>query len=646
MGVITVTKLNKSYFSRPILQDISFTLEEGERLALIGENGSGKTTLMRIVAGLETADSGSVNIAQGLVFSYLSQQMEEFTDLNVPVLSAGHLEKIQARLDEISRALAGGSQDEHASLLREYQTLTERFERSGGYSYLSSLAQALSKLGISGEVLDRPISSLSGGERMRVLLARRVLENADLLLLDEPTNHLDLDGLEWLEEYLQTYKGTVLFISHDRYFIDKTATRTAELQGAKISFYKGGYSAFQEQKNRDVSFRKLTLSRLEQERVRQLEVKQTMLSHRKMSAYHAREKAVARLEDQIADERDKLPQSERRMNFHFIPRGDKRDKSRVLLNLKEAGLSWDGVSYLFSQVDFELKALDKKVLVGPNGCGKSTLLAMIMGTQQNYQGELSLASGIRFGHLGQYAKFEDESKNLLQELQERTMLLEGDARNLLARYGFRENDIYKEIAVLSGGERSRLYLCCLLEEEPDVLFLDEPTNHLDIHSREVLEDAIMDFNGAVLAVSHDRYFIEKCGFGVNGFIGGGVQAYASYVSYRHFARLLQPDNRKDTHGEETAGNDVPTVPESAVEVKQNLVKLRKDKRKLTLEIKELEAAIAKAEAELEEAADTLSGTDPAAYQAYAELQSGLEELYEDFFAKSSEAEEITKLLEE
>ncbi len=641
MSVVTIKDISKSYFSQPILRQVNLTIEEGDRISLIGENGSGKTTLMRIIAGVETPDSGTIQIASGILFSYLSQQMEEFTDLSVPVLSATHLDKIQARVEEITGALALADETEQVALMKEYQHLTEAFERAGGYTYLPRLAAALARLGISGEYLDRPIASLSGGERMRVLLARRLLENHDFLMLDEPTNHLDLDGLEWLEEYLLSYKGTLLFISHDRYFIDKIATRTAELSAGKLTVYKGNYTAYQEQKERQTEFTKLTLERLQEEKKRQAEVTQTMLSHRKMASYHAREKVVAKLEDQINDVRQKLPQSERRMNFRFVPRQDKRDKNRVLLSMEDASMSWDGETTLFSEVNLELKATEKKVLAGPNGCGKSTLLAMIMGKIQTFSGELTLAQDIRFGHLGQYAEFPDESKTLLEELQDRTDLLEGEARNLLARYGFRENDVYKEINVLSGGERSRLYLCCLLEEEPDILFLDEPTNHLDIHSREVLEDAITNFNGAVLAVSHDRYFIEKCGFAVQGFIKGHVTSYQSYASYRHFARLAE----QQVLPQEPA---TPALAKAYAPTtgKQNLVKLRREKQKLERESRELEEEIAQTEAALAEKEAELQGQDPKAYQDYADLEARLEKHYETFFLIGQEIEKLTTLLAE
>lgn len=639
MSLISVNNLNKSYFSQDVLKDVSFTLEEGERLALIGENGSGKTTLMRIIAGVEEPDSGSVRIASSLIVSYLSQQMEEFTDLSVPVLSNQKLEKLEKELQEVSRELASPDSSKHEELLRRYQKLSEQFESEGGYTYLPELAQALAALGIKGEALKRPISSLSGGERMRVLMARRILERADVLLLDEPTNHLDIEGLEWLESFVQNFKGSVIFISHDRYFIEKTATNTAELTGGRLYRYKGAYEAYLEQKAALVREQKQNLERLEEEKERQDEVKQTMLSHRKMNAYHAREKAVAKLEDQIAEVRAGLLPGEKRMSFKFTPKQDKRDEKRLLLSLQHAAMRFPPLPPLFSGLSLEMLATDKKVLVGPNGCGKSTLLAMIMGKIQKFEGELSLVPDLRFGHLGQYTEFADESKTVLDELMERTLLLETEARNLLARYGFTGNDVYKQIEVLSGGERSRLYLCCLLEEEPDILFLDEPTNHLDIHSREILENAINDYNGAVLAVSHDRYFIEKCGFDILGFINGGLKLYESYSSYRHFARLQEKEPSAET---ENPASAAPRGKKNRGRVKNNLVLLQRESRRLEKTCRGLENKIAEAEEENSRLEEALDADNPSSYKDLADAQEALEELYDEFFRRGEELEELKK----
>lgn len=648
MSLISVQNLSKSYFSKTILNDISFNLEEGDRLALIGENGSGKTTLMRIIAGEEKADSGRVKIASGQIVSYLSQQMEEFTDLSVPVLSSEKLSRLERSMREISEALAqADGEAEHEELLRKYQKASDRFERAGGYSYLPELASALAELGIRGEVLERPIASLSGGERMRVLMARRLLERADILLLDEPTNHLDINGLEWLERYLASYRGSVILISHDRFFIDRTATRTAELLGGSLYQYRGAYTDYVAQKASRIRQAEQNLKRLEEEHERQNDVKMTMLSHRKMSSYHSREKIVAKLEDEIAEAKSKLLPGERRMNFHFTPKQDKRDEKRLLLSLKEAEMAFDGLPPLFSDVNLNVTACDKKVLVGPNGCGKSTLLAMAMGKIQRFSGELEVASELRFGHLGQYTEFDDEDKTVLEELSERSLLLESDARNLLARYGFRENDVHKKIAVLSGGERSRLYLCCLLEEEPDILFLDEPTNHLDIHSREVLEDAIIDFNGAVLAVSHDRYFIEKCGFEILGFLKGGLRTYESYASYRHFARLAaleEEKNEADRAAEKAAEKNRQKAWSEPPEEKFNPVKLRRERKLRRQDLQALEKKIASAEAELEKLESLFGGDDSEAYASYANVQAKLENLYDDFFRIGSEIEEMDEKL--
>ncbi len=645
MAVASLSNIEKSYFAKDVLKDVNLTLNQGDKFSLVGENGSGKTTLMRILAGQIPADAGTVSIASSVKVSYLSQQMEEFHDLDQKVLNRDHLDRILKDLDalseKISRTAPGPQQDK---LLNDYQLLSESFQLSGGYSYESRLAQALAGLGLEGEILDRPIKTLSGGERMRALMARKLIEDADLLLLDEPTNHLDIDALEWLESYLMNYKGTLLLISHDRYFMDKVSNRVGELAGGKLTLYKGNYTDYTEQKKAATERSLETLAGLEEERDRQEEVTQTLLSHRKIASYHARQKVVSKLEDKIKEVRDLLPPQEKRMNFHFTPKNAKVNNRQVLIKLENATMAWEGQPALFEDVSLELLAGEKKVIVGPNGSGKTTLLHMLMGQTQNFAGDLSLLPGLKIGHLGQYTEFQDESLTLMEELVSRTNLLETPARNLLARFGFRDIEVHKTISVLSGGERARLYLCCLLEEDPDVLFLDEPTNHLDIHSREVLEDAILDYDGAVLAVSHDRYFIEKCGFEVLGFIDHNLTSYRDYGSYRHFANLAKI-NAADTKQTETAVKEKKPRPAATVKppspgkIKNRLKRLQIDLNNLENKIHDLEVLLEDLEEKM-----ALPDQDPETYQAYADKTAELEKLYDQFFALGQEKEDLEVLL--
>lgn len=629
MAILQAQGISKSYFARDVLSGVDLTLNEGERFALIGDNGTGKSTFLKIIAGVEEADVGRISIASTITVSYLSQQMEEFENLEATVLNTDFLDALQSQLEVISKKIQEASPEDEKRLLQEYQSIQDKFEQRGGYAYRSNLAQALAALGIHGEKLHRPIRTLSGGERMRVLMARRILENADLLLLDEPTNHLDIEGLEWLEHYLRNYKGSILLISHDRYFIDKVCNRTGELAGGKLFVYKGNYSDYQEQKKNRTELLTKSIASLEEDLERQKEITQTLLSHRKMTSYHAREKVVAKLEDEIEEVRALLPQTSRRMNFHFISNDKKMDNERLLVRLENANMSWDEENYLFKNLNLEILANSKKVILGPNGSGKSTLLQILMGKIQSFSGDLFAVPELSVGHLGQYTEFEDESLSILEEFVSRTHALETDARNTLAKFAFTGIEVYKTISVLSGGERARLYLCCLLEEKPDLLYLDEPTNHLDIHSREVLEDAIIDFDGAVIAVSHDRYFIEKCGFEILGFVNHQVKEYVNYNSYRHFAALA-------TALPENTVSDV----KKTTKKRFNIGKLTKELKALNRQVRVLEQRIHETEVEIEMFEDKLHNAEDAEYAAYANKTSELEAMYQEFFTLSEKVEEL------
>ena len=360
----------------------------------------------------------------------------------------------------------------------------------------------------------------------------------------------------------------------------------------------------------------------------------TLKKKKKMTSYHSREKVVQKLEDKISEVRVNLPEKRKSMSFSFLPTDEKRDDDRTIIKTEGLAFAWqDDLDPLFSNVNLDIRVTNKKVFVGPNGSGKSTLLSVLMGENESYDGKLMLAGDIKYAHLGQYVTFDDESLTPVEELQERTLMLEGEARNLLARYGFRGDDVFKPISVLSGGEKSRLYLACVLFEEPDLLYLDEPTNHLDIYSREVLEDAINGFNGAVVAVSHDRYFIQKCNLNVLGFINNQIKEYASYESYRHFAKLA----------EQTSSSDVASKsvkPKKDIKGKAQLQELRKQKRELKNILSSLEQEISKSELDLEEIESNLSGADPEQYQNYATVSDKLDELNETYFDLALELEEI------
>ena len=640
MPLISVNKVSKSYHSRLLLDHVSFSIERGDKIALIGNNGTGKSTLFKMIRGDVKPDEGEILHHGTAIAGYLTQNMEEL-DMGGHILVSEEIQHIEDKMREAEYKLATADAAESQSLLRTYEQLTSRFEALGGYDYEPRMKAALAGLGLTDIDYTRDISSFSGGEKMRICLARLIVSRPDILLLDEPTNHLDTDALEWLEGFIRSYGGAVLLISHDRYFIDRTVTKVFELENSTITAYRGNYSEYKEQKAHFIEDQSRLVANLEKELVRQEGVTQTMLSHRNISGYHAREKVVEKLSDRLAQEKRKLAGGAMRMSFKLMPEERSGDPDKKLLEARHVGKTFPDGKVLFRDVTFEIKASDKTFLVGPNGCGKTTLLSLLLGRIGDFDGDVLVSGSSRIGYMGQFVPFEDETKTILSELMDRSELGETAARNLLARFGFRDIDVYKQISVLSGGERSRLFLCCLLEEKPELLFLDEPTNHLDIESREVLEDALAEYNGAILAVSHDRYFIEKCATCILGFFGSRVDVMDKYEHYRKKYRTYMEDENARRSAElseqrqadkarreaEKAASDTSSSRQPVV----NRAKERKEIAKRKERIRFLEKAIA----ELEEEQKNLEAsfgkdTTKEDYDRYAKNSETLEEMYSEY----------------
>ena len=640
MPLISVNKVSKSYHSRLLLDHVSFSIERGDKIALIGSNGTGKSTLFKMIRGDVLPDEGEVLHHGTAIAGYLTQNMEEL-DMGGNILISEEIRDVEDKMREAEYKLATADAAESQSLLRTYEQLTARFEALGGYDYEPRMKAALAGLGLSDIDFTRDISSFSGGEKMRICLARLIVSRPDILLLDEPTNHLDTDALEWLEGFVRSYGGAVLLISHDRYFIDRTVTKVLELENGSITAYRGNYTEYKEQKRRFIEDQKRLVSNLEKELVRQEGVTQTMLSHRNISGYHAREKVVEKLSDRLAAEKSKLAGGPLQMSFKLMPEVRAGDPEKILLQTRNLGKTFPDGKVLFRDVNFEIKACDKMFLVGPNGCGKTTMLSLLLGRISEFDGDVLISGSSRIGYMGQFVPFEDETRTILDELMERSELGETAARNLLARFGFRDIDVYKQISVLSGGERSRLFLCCLLEEKPELLFLDEPTNPLDIDSREVLEDALADYNGAILAVSHDRYFIEKCQSKILGFFGDHVELYDKYEFYRRKYRAFVADEeskraaalseqrREDKERREAEKKEASEISPKTPSV--NRAKERKETAKRKERIKFLEKTIAELEEE-QKALESSFGKDTAKedYDRYAKNSETLEEMYAEY----------------
>jgi ATP-binding cassette subfamily F protein 3 len=629
MPLLTLNNITMNFGTRRILDGVSFRVNKGDRIAFIGDNGAGKSTLFKIIKGTLIPDDGEVVLHGNTIAGYLSQNMDE-QDLSGSTLKPSNLIDLELKIEDLSGRISRASEkgEDVTELADELSKLQSQYEASGGYDYEYRLKDALAGLGLSGIHGREDFSDLSGGEKMRVCLARLIVDRPDVLLLDEPTNHLDMEAVEWLEKYLASYGGAVFVITHDRHFIDQVATRVIELDGGHIAEYKGGYTDYKEQKEHFIKSQSLVTKALEEELAHQLDVKQTMLSHRNISGYHQREKMVAKLEDKLEQARAKLPAGYAKMSFTAQPLERTGRSDRIILQAKDLAMKFeDSDEILFDALSFEVTADEKLFLAGPNGCGKTTLLKLLSGHAgeklQGSSGTVLIGSAQSMGYMEQFVPFDDEELTCFDELVSRSDIGTTEARTLLARFGFKGDDAFKKISMLSGGERSRLYLCCLLKENPDILFLDEPTNHLDINSREILEDAIKEYSGAVVCVSHDRFFIDKCADKVLGFNDKKAMLYDSYYFYR---KALQSENPVPVVDELIKSGNENTVRNS------NRAQERKESAKRRQRISDIEKETSKLEAEQKELESKFGGScSEEDVKRYAEITELLAKLYDEYF---------------
>ena len=505
---IQVNGLVKSFeVGHNVLDGLTFQIDQGERVGLLGKNGAGKTTLFRILTGELEGDEGQVTIGQGRRLGLISQ---------IPVYPAGYtvedvlrsafsrLEKLAVELEELTARMAAGESD--PALLRRYGTLSERFEVFGGYDTDVAVNKIAQGLSISREMRGQLFDSLSGGEKTRVNLGRLILEDTDILLLDEPTNHLDLHATEWLEEYIRSFRGTVVTISHDRYFLDRTVNRIIEVQDGKAEFYSGNYSFYAVEKERRFQERMKQYEK-EQAKIQQLEKAAEQL---RLWAFQGMDKTYRRaisMERRIERMRTtSKPTKARKIDARFTTAEFHGDEVLGLRNLSKAY----GDKHLFEGISLKVEGGERIALIGDNGTGKSTLIKMIVGELYPDDGRIRTGPQVREAYLPQIIHFDHPDWNLVENMMAAKKGLSAQsARNRLAAYEFRGEDVLKPVSVLSGGEQSRLRLCMLMDDDINFLILDEPTNHLDIASREWIEEAVEAYDGTLLFVSHDRYFINR-----------------------------------------------------------------------------------------------------------------------------------------
>ena len=619
MTLLTVTGLSKAFVMNTVLRDINLTLNEGGRMGLVGVNGSGKSTLLRIIAGLEEADEGSVSLMKGATLGFLSQHADIKSELSVTEeLSRvfDDVKRMEEKLRETEKLISEG----HEELGESYARLMQRFEDAGGYEWPSRIQGVLAGLGFTKERAMQPAQLLSGGEKTRLCLARLLLRHPDLLILDEPTNHLDLQGTQWLEETLSKYKGSVLVVSHDRYFLNSVCNQMAELRQTHLTQYSGNYDEFAVKREADLE------RQLKEYKLQQAEIERQEAIIRRYRMYN-REKSIKKAEsrEKMLEKIERLekPVDDKRVRFSFHAR--RRSGDDVLI-IKDLSKSFDGRT-LFSGFDLHLRSGDRVAVIGPNGVGKSTLLNIITHRLNKDSGTVVYGSNVDIGYYDQQQSSLHPEKDIMSEVWDDFPLLEpGQVRSTLALFLITGEDVFRPVSTLSGGEKGRVALSKLMLKGDNLLLLDEPTNHLDMDSREVLECALEDYEGTILTVSHDRYFINRVANRVIEMTPEGVSCYeGNYDAYLEKKQSMQCLMTEAETGGKTR---------TQLEKEQRKERLsREEARAKKALFRQLEAEIDQREKQIGEMESVMAAGD-----IWADIQKGM--------AKQKELDEARRVLGE
>ena len=618
MIVISANQLTKLYGVDEILKDVSFHINAGDRVGIVGANGAGKSTLLNILSGELTCDSGNYFISGDLRIGYFHQNdlfTSEKTVYEEMLSIFSHLIQMENDMTEISERIAELSSlpetperaDQIRRLLSEYDRLSESFRLQNGYGYKSEISGVLNSMAFPPSFFEKKTNSLSGGERTRLALAALLLKKPDILLLDEPTNHLDIGTLKWLEQYLRAYQGTVVIISHDRYFLDHTVNRIFEIENRRLSVYEGNYTFYaQEKKVRLIS--ELRTYEKQQEEIRRQEDMIRRFKERGTEKLAKRAKSREKLLAKV-EVIEKPAVSASQMKIQFKESSKSGNDTLQAFEIAKTYCTGEEKRTLFSNVSFDIKRGERICIIGPNGTGKTTLLKMIMSEISPTSGHIKVGHNIVFGYYDQQQSMLNETSTVLEEMRDAYSLYsDTQLRGLLGRFLFKNDDVFKQISALSGGERARLALLKLMLSGANVLILDEPTNHLDIASKEVFEDALLDFPGTCVIVSHDRYLLNKVPTSIYELTKEGITVYPGNYDYYNEkkAAVISASAYMNNLGKEASSDSDVSSEKSVTEKQQRMDERRRNKalqaeqRRKERRIEALEQLISGLEEEIEE----------------------------------------------
>lgn len=537
MIILDVNKVSKNFGFGQLFENISFSLNEGETISVVGPNGCGKSTLLKLIAGIERLDSGTINIKKDAKIAYLDQTSSSIKDdrkvYEILKDAFSNLNQMEERLSFLQSKLNENlSEDEYNQTLQRYCSLLEKFSLEGGYDIDVNISVVAQGLKIGKDLLEKPYTNLSGGEKTLVSLARELLRKPDLFLLDEPTNHLDIERIEWLENYIKSFKGAAVIVSHDRYFLDRMSNKILSLDGNKPKIYATNYSGYLKERERDFEAQ-MAEYKDQQEAMKRLETQIKYFAERGMATNSSslcdRAHSLQTQLDRMKKNAVEKPRRAKKLDVDF----DRlRKSSKRVIEAKDLSVSVPNGKTILDKINLHICAGERVTIIGANGSGKSTFLKTVMNVQDlPISGKLFVGPSVKIGYLPQIIEFENEDQKLLDCFREETCVHEETARKILANFQFYKDDVDKKVKNLSGGEKIRVKLALLLQQKINTLIFDEPTNHIDIPTKEVLEDALEKFDGTLIFVSHDRYFINKFADRTIEFENGHATSYLGGYDY-------------------------------------------------------------------------------------------------------------------